>query len=388
MSVPYSSKIFGLIPWYSFLIVTGAAIAIWLAVREERRTDLKKDTVIDFALWVLPAGIIGARLYYVVFSWDQFKDDLLSVFRIWEGGIAIYGAVIAGLLTALIFSRKRKVSFLTLCDMIAPGLILAQAIGRWGNYFNQECYGLAVNNPSLQFFPFAVQISNGAGREWHMATFFYESVWNLAVFVFLLIARRKWFHYRGDVISFYAFCYACGRLKFPFKNFFFALILVQMMVPGQIFIIPQYLIVSRLHMMNTQFALLLPGAVTAFGTYLCKQGYQSLPMSLEEAAELDGCNIGQRFLFIMLPLTRSSLVSLGIFTALFAYKDLMWPMIVCPKTQCTTLTAALSRLQGQFTSNYPQLMAGAVMAVVPMLVLYLIFQKQFVEGIATSGGKL
>lgn len=212
MSVPYSSKIFGLIPWYSFLIVTGAAIAIWLAVREERRTDLKKDTVIDFALWVLPAGIIGARLYYVVFSWDQFKDDLLSVFRIWEGGIAIYGAVIAGLLTALIFSRKRKVSFLTLCDMIAPGLILAQAIGRWGNYFNQECYGLAVNNPSLQFFPFAVQISNGAGREWHMATFFYESVWNLAVFVFLLIARRKWFHYRGDVISFYAFCYACGRL--------------------------------------------------------------------------------------------------------------------------------------------------------------------------------
>jgi multiple sugar transport system permease protein len=90
----------------------------------------------------------------------------------------------------------------------------------------------------------------------------------------------------------------------------------------------------------------------------------------------------------MLPLTRSSLVSLSIFTALFAYKDLMWPMIVAPKTNATTLTAALSRLQGQFSSNYPQLMAGAVMAVVPMLVLYLIFQKQFVEGIASSGGKL
>ncbi len=182
--------------------------------------------------------------------------------------------------------------------------------------------------------------------------------------------------------------YAFGRLKFPFKNFFFAMILVQMMVPGQIYIIPQYLIVSRFHLMNTQLALLLPGAVTAFGTYLCKQGYQSLPASLEEAAELDGANVWQRFLYIMLPLTRSSLVSLGIFTALFAYKDLMWPMIVCPKTNATTLTAALSRLQGQFSSNYPQLMAGAVMAVVPMLVLYLIFQKQFVEGIATSGGKL
>lgn len=164
--------------------------------------------------------------------------------------------------------------------------------------------------------------------------------------------------------------------------------MIQMMVPSQIFIIPQYLIVSRLHMMNTQFALLLPGMVTAFGTYLCKQSYQGLPRSLEEAAEIDGCNIGQRFLFVMLPLTRSSLVSLGIFTALFAYKDLMWPLLVCPQPDATTLTAGLARLQGQFVNNYPQIMAGAVMAVVPMIVLYLIFQKQFVEGIATSGGKL
>ena len=182
--------------------------------------------------------------------------------------------------------------------------------------------------------------------------------------------------------------YAFARLKFKGKNFMFGLVLFQMMIPVQIFIIPQYLIVSRLHMMNTHFALLLPGAVTAFGTYLCKQSYQSLPASLEEAAELDGCNIGQRFLLIMLPLTRSSLVSLGIFTALFAYKDLMWPMIVCPRTEATTLTAALARLQGQFGNNFPQIMAGAVMAVVPMLIIYLIFQKQFVEGIATSGGKL
>ena len=241
-----------------------------------------------------------------------------------------------------------------------------------------------TRSESISVNPFYILPAHG----WHVENFI--EVWNSYNFLILykntliMIALRVLCACLTATLAGYAF----GRLKFPFKNFFFALILVQMMVPGQIFIIPQYLIVSRLHMMNTQFALLLPGAVTAFGTYLCKQGYQSLPMSLEEAAELDGCNIGQRFLFIMLPLTRSSLVSLGIFTALFAYKDLMWPMIVCPKTQCTTLTAALSRLQGQFTSNYPQLMAGAVMAVVPMLVLYLIFQKQFVEGIATSGGKL
>lgn len=237
---------------------------------------------------------------------------------------------------------------------------------------------------SISVNPFYIFPGNG----WHFENFI--EVWNSYNFLIL---------YKNTLIMIFlrVLCacltatlagYAFGRLNFPFKKFFFALILVQMMVPGQIFIIPQYLIVSKLHMMNTQFALLLPGAVTAFGTYLCKQGYQSLPVSLEEAAELDGASITQRFLFIMLPLTRSSLVSLGIFTALFAYKDLMWPMIVCPKTQCTTLTAALSRLQGQFTSNYPQLMAGAVMAVIPMLILYLIFQKQFVEGIATSGGKL
>ena len=212
MSAAPSRMLFGVIPWYSFLIVLGVVIAIVLAVREENRAGLGKDTVIDFTLVVLPCGIIGARIYYVVFSWDQFRNNLASVFRIWEGGIAIYGAVIGGLLAAWLFARRRRISFFTLCDVIAPGLILAQAIGRWGNYFNQECYGAAVTDPSLQFFPFAVFIRSDTSNPWHMATFFYESVWNLLVFVFLLIARRKLFRYRGDVISFYAMFYACGRL--------------------------------------------------------------------------------------------------------------------------------------------------------------------------------
>ena len=212
MSAAPSRLIFGIIPWYSFLIVLGVVIAITLAVREEKRLGLEKDTVLDFALLVLPCGIIGARIYYVVFSWDQFRNNLLSVIRIWEGGIAIYGAVIAGLLAAWFFSRRRKISFFTICDIFAPGLILAQAIGRWGNYFNQECFGAAVTDPSLQFFPFAVQIQADTASPWHMATFFYESVWNLMVIIFLMVARRKLFRYRGDVISFYAFLYACGRL--------------------------------------------------------------------------------------------------------------------------------------------------------------------------------
>lgn len=182
--------------------------------------------------------------------------------------------------------------------------------------------------------------------------------------------------------------YAFARLKFKGKNFCFALVLFQMMVPTQIFIIPQYLMVSKIGMLNTLFSLLFPGLVTAFGTFLLKQNYMSLPKELEEAARLDGCNIGQTFLYVMMPLTKASMVALGIFTALFAYKDLMWPLIANTEQKSMTLAPALSKLQGQFSSNYPELMAASLIACLPMVILYLLFQKQFVEGIATSGGKL
>ena len=182
--------------------------------------------------------------------------------------------------------------------------------------------------------------------------------------------------------------YAFARLDFPGKNFWFGLVLFQMMVPVQLFIIPQYVMVTRLGATETIFGLVFPGIVTAFGTFLLKTGYQGLPRDLEEAASIDGCNIGQQFLMIMAPLTRSAMVSLGIFTAVFAFKDLMWPMIVCTNSSTTTLSAGLAKMQGQFSSNYPQLMAAALMACLPMIVIYLIFQKQFIEGIATSGGKL
>ena len=182
--------------------------------------------------------------------------------------------------------------------------------------------------------------------------------------------------------------YAFGRLNFPGKNFLFSLVLIQMMVPSQIFIIPQYIMVSKMKMLNTVFALVFPGMVTAFGTLLLKQAYQSLPKDMEEAANIDGCSIFQRFLLIMAPLTRSAMVSLSIFTAVFAFKDLMWPMIVCSNATSTTLSAGLAKMQGQYASNFPELMAAALMACLPMIIIYLIFQKQFIEGIATSGGKL
>ena len=182
--------------------------------------------------------------------------------------------------------------------------------------------------------------------------------------------------------------YAFARLNFKGKNFAFSLVLFQMMVPSQIFLIPQYLMISKMNMLDTMFALVFPGLVTAFGTFLLKQAFMSLPRDLEEAARLDGCNIGQTFLFVMLPLARSSMVALGIFTSLFAYKDLMWPMIVNKDKALLVLSSALAQMQGQYLIKFPELMAASLIACVPMIIIFLIFQKQFIQGIATSGGKL
>ncbi|ONI38913.1 sugar ABC transporter permease [Candidatus Epulonipiscium fishelsonii] len=182
--------------------------------------------------------------------------------------------------------------------------------------------------------------------------------------------------------------YAFARLNFKGKNFAFTLVLIQMMVPVQIFLIPQYLMISKMGLLNTTFALVFPGMVSAFGTFLLRQAYMSLPKDLEEAAKIDGCNIGQTFLFIMAPLTRSSMVALGIFTALFAFKDLMWPMIVNSNKDTMVLSSALAKMQGQYVTDYPELMAASLIATIPMIIIYVVFQKQFIQGIATSGGKL
>lgn len=181
--------------------------------------------------------------------------------------------------------------------------------------------------------------------------------------------------------------YAFARIEFPFKNAIFVLVLSVLMVPGQIFLIPQYRIVQSLGLLDTIPALFLPNLFSAFGTFLLRQFFMSLPKELEEAALLDGCNRFQIFGRIMLPLTKAGIVSLVIFTAKFAWNDFMWPLIVNTSMDKMTLGPALSTLQGQYTTKYPMQMAGAVMAVIPIIVLFFIFQKQFIEGVAQSGIK-
>lgn len=243
---------------------------------------------------------------------------------------------------------------------------------------------LKTNQEAISVSPFYIFPQSG----WHWSNF--GTVWKSYNFLILYKNTLLMIFFRVVCACLTATMagYAFGRLHFRGRNVLFSLVLIQMMVPSQIFIIPQYLMISKLGMLNTQFGLVFPGIVTAFGTYLLKTGYEGLPKDLEEAAGIDGCNIGQKFLRIMMPLTRSSMVSLGIFTAVFAFKDLMWPMIVCSKAETTTLSAALAKMQGQYGSDYPAMMAAATLAVLPMVVIYVIFQKQFVEGIATSGGKL
>ncbi|MBU3806484.1 MAG: carbohydrate ABC transporter permease [Candidatus Fournierella pullistercoris] len=181
--------------------------------------------------------------------------------------------------------------------------------------------------------------------------------------------------------------YAFAKLNFPFKKALFGIVLIQMMLPSQIFITPQYLMLARAGLTNSIFALVFPGLVSAFGTFFLRQSYMAIPNEIAEAAYLDGCTKWQTFTRVMLPLTGPSIAALAIFTAVFAYSDLMWPLIANTDLNQMTLSAGLSTLNGQYSTDFPVLMAGSLLAMIPMVVLYLIFQKHFIQGIAMTGGK-
>ncbi len=208
---------------------------------------------------------------------------------------------------------------------------------------------------------------------------FVKLYWNTILLVFLRVVFAIAFSSMAG--------YAFAKLKFRGKNILFTIVLMQMSLPSQIFIIPQYQMVAKMGMANTIFALVFPGLVSAFGVFFLRQTYMGIPEEIGEAAYLDGCNQFQTFYKVMFPLTGTSVAALTIFTAVFAYGDLMWPQIVNNDINMFTLSAGLSTLRGMDTTNFPMLMAGSLLAMLPMVVLYLIFQRQFVEGIAGTGGK-
>jgi phosphatidylglycerol:prolipoprotein diacylglycerol transferase len=196
------------IAWYGIIIACGLLLGVLLAIHRAKQRGFKSDMILDFLFLAIPLAIVGARLYYVVFEWEGYARDLSKIFAINQGGLAIYGGVIGGIIAAIIFYKMKKVSFFTLVDLVIPSLILGQAIGRWGNFVNQEAFGNIITNPSLQFFPVAVYIEQLG--EWHQATFFYESAWNFALLcVVLLLSRRK--VKDGVLLSSYFIGYGIGR---------------------------------------------------------------------------------------------------------------------------------------------------------------------------------
>ncbi len=181
--------------------------------------------------------------------------------------------------------------------------------------------------------------------------------------------------------------YAFARIKFPGRTLCFFLIISVMMVPNPVFYTPQYLMMSKLGLVNTVTALWIASLVSPFATFLLRQFFLGISKELEEAAVLDGCNPFQIFWHIMLPLVKSALVAVVIIQLLWSWNELQWPLIINSSPEKLTLSAGLATLVSKFATNYPVLMAGAFMAVIPMIVLFFIFQKRFIEGVAFSAHK-
>ncbi|AZU63930.1 prolipoprotein diacylglyceryl transferase [Neobacillus mesonae] len=198
--------------WYGVIIGSGLALALYIAIREANRRKLPQDTFADLMLWAIPIAIISARIYYVIFEWDYYSQHPADIPKIWGGGIAIHGALIGAVITAIIFTRKRGISFWKLADIAAPSIILGQAIGRWGNFMNQEAHGREVSRSFLEGLhlpDFIINQMEIDGVYYH-PTFLYESLWNFAGFILLILLRRVNLR-RGEMFLSYVIWYSIGR---------------------------------------------------------------------------------------------------------------------------------------------------------------------------------
>ncbi|AQP49000.1 sugar ABC transporter permease [Tessaracoccus aquimaris] len=181
--------------------------------------------------------------------------------------------------------------------------------------------------------------------------------------------------------------YAFARMQFRGRNLLFGMLLAILMIPGQAYLIPQYQIVKSFGLLETAAGVVLPGLFSAFGTFLMRQAFMSMPKELEEAARLDGCNPWQTFWRVMLPLAKPSLFAVAIVTVLWSWNDLLWPLIVTTREENMPISVGIATLAGQYSSDYAVMMAASVMAMAPIFVLFFSMQKRVIEGLASSGLK-
>ncbi|MFW6298573.1 MAG: prolipoprotein diacylglyceryl transferase [Bacillota bacterium] len=217
---------------YSFMILLGVLAALLLAIREGKRLGVNPDHIIDGLIIILPLSILGARLYYVIFEWENYSDNPARILAFQEGGLAIHGGFIVAIVSAYIYTRIRKMDLWKVTDLIAPGFLIAQAFGRWGNFFNQEAHGGVVGgvesgsallsqseqfsflHETLRIPEFIVNmmyINGPDGLNYYHPTFLYESIWNLMGFALILVLRRTKFMRSGDMIGVYLIWYSIGR---------------------------------------------------------------------------------------------------------------------------------------------------------------------------------
>ena len=200
--------------WYSVLIVLSIAIGMYFSFKEAKKNCLTKEFLYDLVFYLIPVAIIGARIYYVIFNFSLFKDNLLDIFKIWEGGLAIYGAVLSSIIFIIYYCKKKNKNIFLTLDTLAPYLILGQAIGRWGNFINQEAHGALTTYENLKSMHLPNFIINGMyiNGAYYIPTFLYESLWCLLGFIILLIIRRKnKYKNKGIIVFTYFIWYGIGR---------------------------------------------------------------------------------------------------------------------------------------------------------------------------------
>ncbi len=232
--------------FYSLFIVTGVIVALWLGLREGPKIGISKDHIIDGLLIILPLAVLGTRLWYVAFQWDQFRDNPLSIIAFWEDGfrgLAIHGGFVTAFVATLIYTKVRGINFFRGIDLMAPGFLIAQALGRWGNFFNQEAHGGVIGGltngsaalgldeqraflsgtlrlPDFlvdqMYFTARMSPYSALGNQYFHPTFLYESLWNILGFIIMLILRRTPLIRTGDLVAFYLIWYSVGRFFIEF----------------------------------------------------------------------------------------------------------------------------------------------------------------------------